>query len=722
MANYITTDTELTAMANAIRLKTGNNLPIAYESEKGFADAIESIPQEGSTTYTIEGLEDYNIAPVASQYVSDSYKGSSAQDKTLSNFPSMTEFFNLFYDKYLSANLQSPLENYTVTKQSLGKDQSNTFDIYEYDFCPANWDRMILLTSGMHTYEVASMLGLAYFMDNMVERHAGDDFLTYLYEHVRIKVIPLINPWGFNQSPKAYGNVNGVNINRNFDYDGAWAEYPVYSPDPQDANYNEWNVKGVAPFSEAETLILKDWLENNLGAEFWIDCHTGTSWSNIDVWSNSLSTSPYYNKVLSAHTKLEAWTKVFYSVDSVNTNYVFDSDGSIKSKWSEGVYNIPMIVIEQCGKSNTWSGSKNGNRNNVVNYTAQIYAYVGEFLLRESETVSTVDYIEQLQQEAIENKKYKTPSEYDRAEATLTRIEAVKTVTSYEVGATLSTADITVTAHYTDNSTANVTSIALIDDSNVDMSTQGTYAINISYTEGGITKTTSISITVAQTVVVELSAITANKTTTSYTVGDSYSDADITVTAVYTNGNTATVTSSAVIDSSNVDTSAVGTYTVNVTYTEDNITKTTSITIIVNAVTNNVVIHSGTLSSATGQPDSNSKRVYTDAFPISQMPCSLIAGSSHLWFGGRIYDANDNYLGAVGVSETADGYYFTGGSLHAGWIDGTVQVNKGSNVQSTPAKLRLIYKNSTDTSLSVDTVAETTVTLDGVTYTLVTSS
>ncbi len=65
---------------------------------------------------------------------------------------------------------------------------------------------------------------------------------------------------------------------------------------------------------------------------------------------------------------------------------------------------------------------------------------------------------------------------------------------SYSVGDTLGT--VTVTAHYSDNTTADVTSSATIDTSSVNMSTAGTYPVSASYTEDGVTKTASVNIVV----------------------------------------------------------------------------------------------------------------------------------------------------------------------------------------------------------------------------------
>lgn len=82
------------------------------------------------------------------------------------------------------------------------------------------------------------------------------------------------------------------------------------------------------------------------------------------------------------------------------------------------------------------------------------------------------------------------------SEKTLVSISATKTKTTYNVGETFSTADVTVTAHYDDSTTAEVTSSATI--GTVDTSTVGSKTLNISYTEDDVTETTTIAIVVQQ--------------------------------------------------------------------------------------------------------------------------------------------------------------------------------------------------------------------------------
>ena len=76
-----------------------------------------------------------------------------------------------------------------------------------------------------------------------------------------------------------------------------------------------------------------------------------------------------------------------------------------------------------------------------------------------------------------------------------------------------------------------------------------------------------------------LSSIAVSNATTTYTVGDEF--VKPTVTATYSDTTTAIVTSSATFEG--YDMSTAGTYTVNVSYTEGSVTKTTSYSITVNA-------------------------------------------------------------------------------------------------------------------------------------------
>lgn len=84
--------------------------------------------------------------------------------------------------------------------------------------------------------------------------------------------------------------------------------------------------------------------------------------------------------------------------------------------------------------------------------------------------------------------------------------------------------------------------------------------------------------------VVTLESVIATKENTEYNEGDIFDSSDIIVTAYYSNGTTKDVTSSANIDTTSVNMNEAGTYNIGISYTENDITKTTSINITVNEV------------------------------------------------------------------------------------------------------------------------------------------
>lgn len=79
----------------------------------------------------------------------------------------------------------------------------------------------------------------------------------------------------------------------------------------------------------------------------------------------------------------------------------------------------------------------------------------------------------------------------------LSSITATKTKIEYTVNDTLNIDDITVTANYSDGSSSGVSGWTS-NMSDVDMASEGTKTLTISYTENDVTKTTSIDIVVSQ--------------------------------------------------------------------------------------------------------------------------------------------------------------------------------------------------------------------------------
>jgi len=148
--------------------------------------------------------------------------------------------------------------------------------------------------------------------------------------------------------------------------------------------------------------------------------------------------------------------------------------------------------------------------------------------------------------------------------------------TEFYVGGTFSHAGAVVTATYADNSTEIVTEDATF--SAPDMTTTGTKEVTVTYTEGGVTKTTSYNITVKARPALSSIALSGDCPTT-FSQGATFNHDGLVVTATYADESTKNVTEAATF--SDPDMTTLGTKTVTVSYTEGEVTKTVTYEITV---------------------------------------------------------------------------------------------------------------------------------------------
>ena len=132
----------------------------------------------------------------------------------------------------------------------------------------------------------------------------------------------------------------------------------------------------------------------------------------------------------------------------------------------------------------------------------------------------------------------------------------------------------TVTAHYSDSTTANVTASATF--SGYNMTTISSQTVTVSYTYGGVTKTASYSINVAMGT---LQSIAVSGQTTTYQKNNAFSFDGI-CTATFANGYQKTVTPTSV---TSPDMTTGGTKSITISYTYNGNTRTTSYNITVNS-------------------------------------------------------------------------------------------------------------------------------------------
>ena len=141
----------------------------------------------------------------------------------------------------------------------------NSLPIYEYVInnpktksvgLALNESPTILIQSGTHGNEKSAVWSTLQFFKQLLNNYHNNDSLASIKSNVTFKVIPILNPGGYNDSTRL--NRHGVDINRNFSF--RWTETTS-------------GVKGTSPYSETESKILRDWLLANNNVVAYIDYH-----------------------------------------------------------------------------------------------------------------------------------------------------------------------------------------------------------------------------------------------------------------------------------------------------------------------------------------------------------------------------------------------------------------------------------------------------------------
>lgn len=149
--------------------------------------------------------------------------------------------------------------------------------------------------------------------------------------------------------------------------------------------------------------------------------------------------------------------------------------------------------------------------------------------------------------------------------------------TSFYVNDEFSHEGAVVTATYEDASTKDVSASATF--STPDMTSTGKKTVTVSYTEGEVTKTTTYDITVNARPALTSIALSGTYTTI-FEQGSTFNHDGVVVTATYADNSTKDVTADATF--STPDMTTLGTQPVTVSYTENEITKSTSYDITIN--------------------------------------------------------------------------------------------------------------------------------------------
>lgn len=163
------------------------------------------------------------------------------------------------YDELLDTGyLTKELKGYATN--SLGEND-HSLPIYEYtiydpinDIAGVRSDiKNIGIVGGLHGTEKGAVYSLYQFVKQMLENK--NDKMNQIFTNTKLQIIPIANPWGFNNYLRR--NARDVDLNRNFSF--KWEE-------------NTSSFKGSEPYSELESKLLRQWVQEN-EFDFIIDFH-----------------------------------------------------------------------------------------------------------------------------------------------------------------------------------------------------------------------------------------------------------------------------------------------------------------------------------------------------------------------------------------------------------------------------------------------------------------
>ncbi len=103
-----------------------------------------------------------------------------------------------------------------ITRQWIGRDATDRFDMHAYIFEPENWEQLLFITGGLHGNETDGYLGLARFLQLMCESDGTHEGLEYLRRRVKLVVVPLVNVCKDDPAAPIRQNGCGIDLNRDF--------------------------------------------------------------------------------------------------------------------------------------------------------------------------------------------------------------------------------------------------------------------------------------------------------------------------------------------------------------------------------------------------------------------------------------------------------------------------------------------------------------------------
>ena len=216
-------------------------------------------------------------------------------------------------------------------KHELGKDQSNQYPIYLYQYKPKNYKNTIFITCGVHGDENYTTYIMYLFLKILLDNSKTPLQLSNIKNNTRILLIPICNPWGMYQSPKTRWNSRGVDINRNFDW--KWGDNPVSEPFTD-------NYKGETPFSENESKYIK-YVLDNYHIDSMIDIH-----NYPERWENNPYKYVFYGDTKTWDIIEDLMVYLKRNDNSLPINHLTSQNDSCVNNYASSVKQIPSLNFE----------------------------------------------------------------------------------------------------------------------------------------------------------------------------------------------------------------------------------------------------------------------------------------------------------------------------------------------------------------------------------------
>ncbi len=254
-------------------------------------------------------------------------------------------------------------------------------------------------------------------------------------------------------------------------------------------------------FQSITSVLITTASTSQSGASFAVYTDSTASGSAVKTQtvSNAEETYTITTEVSGAHYLAIKPNSTTYSVDikSVTINYSCEPGGGdepVVDEYSISYYSqdgYDLVPLEGIDESSLVSKAEEGSTVEITPVALSGYEYLGSYEVTEyisdySESAGVISF-------TMPSHNIEICLVTQSTAVTLSSISVSGYTTEFSVGDTFAFGG-TVTGHYSDSSSANVTESATF--SGYDMSTAGNQTVTVSYTEGGVNRTTSYGITI----------------------------------------------------------------------------------------------------------------------------------------------------------------------------------------------------------------------------------